>query len=335
MKRNHIDRGLIIACFALFIFLRVLNIYYIQDNPEILKNDFYIDDKFTYNLIQMSWENQTHTLLTSDVHPPAYYYLLSLYGKFVHFDLDSLRLLTVFFGCLYFIVFWRVTQSWKWNNRILAGLFVAINPLFIQIDTSLRFYSLGIGLLLLFYIEYKKALKGNFNAGFWSLFTMIISSLYNYLLALSLMALILIEWKAFKPILKKYFYLLFILIFPFIIGLAQIKYLLWAQSISQASHWSLKAIIYNISRYIGSSFGIIPQGEISTFLFFAPIVLLPWLAYIFYEKAFKDKIIRLHFGFIALWLVLIVLGVFSPYYFTIKHVYFTHFLSLMAWGNYG
>lgn len=111
-----------------------------------LNQSLWLDEAISYLAVKSFsfWEIITK-FSPGDVHPPLYYLLLKLWTNLFGYSEISLRLPSVIAGVVAVFVVIKIGQK-LFNKRVglLAGLFLALNPLAVYYSQEARMYSLAM-----------------------------------------------------------------------------------------------------------------------------------------------------------------------------------------------
>ncbi len=117
----------------------------------LMQRDYWFDESFTGIMIRQEMPVMMD-IITRDVHPPMYYWLLKGWAMVAGSEPVALRAFSVFFGLALIVLTFVALRQWvkgSWLPAIIGALVVAINPFFVNYSQEARMYALLAFLLLL------------------------------------------------------------------------------------------------------------------------------------------------------------------------------------------
>jgi len=115
---------------------------------QIAKRDFWYDEAFTGVAIKESFSSMLR-MITTDVHPPLYYFLVKIFAHPFSYSVFGIRLFSAIFGIISIWIVYKITKElFEHKASIWASLITAISPFAIEYSQEARMYAL-VGFLLL------------------------------------------------------------------------------------------------------------------------------------------------------------------------------------------
>lgn len=276
-----------------------------------------------------------------DFHPPGYFVIIWLWTKLFGYSEIAVRLPSVIFGVLTVLIIYQIGKKlYSKFMGLLAALLLAINPLHIYYSQEARMYSFAtfaVCLNMFFFLDFFKTKTSNL--GFIISLILVLSSDYLAYLVILAQFIILIFLKS--RILRKWFLLTLLSIFPWLLWLPiftdQIN--IGINATSNIPEWknvvgssNLKEIPLTFVKFI--------IGRIShpDKLFYATLFLPIGLSFVFFilrairSQENKIKVILLNWLFIPIilsWMISFMISVYS--YFRLLFV-LPAFLILVSIG---
>ena len=153
--------------------------------PGLTKRSIWLDESTTIFFSHQTW-SKIISETRNDVHPPLYYFFMSIWITLFGDSEVSVRIISWFFGELILIVlYWWLKKRFSERKTLLIILLLAINPFYVQYQQEARMYTLLPLMLLIVYVQLDLYIKANIT--YKSIILLIISNtvalyIHNYAL---------------------------------------------------------------------------------------------------------------------------------------------------------
>ncbi|MDP1706872.1 MAG: glycosyltransferase family 39 protein [bacterium] len=171
----------------------------------LAKRDFWYDEAFTGIVVRSGWSEMFKELI-NDIHPPFYYILVKLFGRFFNYNVFGLRLFSVVFGLLaVWLVYLLAKEIFDRETGLWSALIAAIAPIAIQYSQEARMYSLLVCLFLTATLFFLKGLETGSKKYFliWGIFLGLAALTHYMAIIMSPIFLIILALKFFSSPEKK------------------------------------------------------------------------------------------------------------------------------------